>query len=235
MIKKGSFTRYTIILQVFVLLFAIATIPTCSASEGGIPSLPLLVEGEVIQGDNAAPAGTEVTAELDGNEVGSTTLQSDGIISKENQLAITCEPDDYENLKFYVDGMETDLYATDELADSQPGDVIELSLTAASGGSEDTGSSDESSGSMAGSSGGMASSSTSTDGVDQSTTGESTGEESQLEGTASAGASSSGETAGEDVPASGPEATSITGMSVMAIVLVALLGVIAFLKYKSEK
>ncbi|WP_462273584.1 hypothetical protein [Methanohalophilus sp.] len=235
MIKKGSFTRYTIILQVFVLLFAIATIPACSASQEEIPSLPLIVEGEVNQGDNAAPAGTEVTAELDGNEVGSTTLQSDGIISKENQLAITCEPDDYENLKFYVDGMETDQYATAEMTNSQPGDVIELSLTTASTGSEDTGSSDESSGSMAGSSGGMASSSTSTDGVDQSTTSESTGDESELEGTASAGASSSGETAGDDVPAPESQPTSITGMSVMAIVLVALLGVIAFLKYKSEK
>ncbi|RNI11867.1 hypothetical protein EFE42_09535 [Methanohalophilus sp. RSK] len=232
MIKKGSFTRYTIILQVFVLLFAIATIPACSAS----PSLPLIVEGEVMQGDNAAPAGTEVTVEFDGKEVGSTTLQSDGIISKENQLAITCEPDDYENLKFYVDGMETDQYATAQLAESQPGDVVELSLTAAStGSSEDTGSSDESSGSMAGSSGGMASSSTSTDGVDQATTGESTGEESESDGTASAGVSSSGEDTGDDVPAPESQPTSMTGIGVMAIVLVALLGVIAFLKYKSEK
>lgn len=227
MIKKGSFTRYTIILQVFVLLFAIATIPACSASQGEIPSLPLLVEGEVSQGDNAAPAGTEVTAKLDGKEVGSTTLQSDGIISKENQLAITCEPDDYENLKFYVGGMETDLYATAELADSQPGDVIELSLTAASTGSEDTGSSD-------GSSGGMASSSTSTDGVDQATTSESTGDESELDATASAGTSSSEETAGEDVPAPESQATSMTGIGVMAIVLVSLLGIIAFLIYKKE-
>lgn len=227
MSETGSFNRYKSILQLFIVLFAIAMIPACSASQGEIPSLPLLVEGEVSQGDNAAPAGTEVTVKLDGKEVGSTTLQSDGIISKENQLAITCEPDDYENLKFYVDGMETDQYATAELVDSQPGDVIELSLTAASTGSEDTGSSDESSG-------GMASSSTSTDGVDQSTTGESTGDESELEGTASAGASSSGETAGDDVQAPESPVTSMTGIGVMAIVLVALLGVIAFLKYKKE-
>ena len=227
MSETGSFNRYKSILQLFIVIFAIAMIPACSASQGEIPSLPLLVEGEVSQGDNAAPAGTEVTVKLDGKEVGSTTLQSDGIISKENQLAITCEPDDYENLKFYVDGMETDQYVTAELVDSQPGDVIELSLTAASTGSEDTGSSDESSG-------GMASSSTSTDGVDQSTTGESTGDESELEGTASAGASSSGETAGDDVQAPESPVTSMTGIGVMAIVLVALLGVIAFLKYKKE-
>ncbi|APH39093.1 hypothetical protein [Methanohalophilus halophilus] len=227
MIKKGSFTRYTIILQVFVLLFAIATIPACSASQGEIPSLPLLVEGEVSQGDNAAPAGTEVTAVLDGNQVGSTTLQSDGIISKENQLAITCEPDDYKNLKFYVDGTESDMYNTAEMADSQPGDVIELSLKTASTGSEDTGSSD-------GSSGGMASSSTSTDGVDQAATSESTGDESELDATASAGTSSSEETAGEDVPAPESQTTSMTGIGVMAIVLVSLLGIIAFLIYKKE-
>ncbi|ADE37028.1 hypothetical protein [Methanohalophilus mahii] len=228
MSETGSFNRYKSILQVFIVLLAIAMIPACSASEGSIPSLPLIVEGEVNQGDNAAPAGTEVTAQLDGKEVGSTTLQSDGIISKENQLAITCEPGDYENLKFYVGGMETGLYATAELADSQPGDVIELSLTAPSTGSEDTGSSDGSSGAMAGSS-------TSTGGVDQATTSESTGDESELDSTASAGVSSSGETAGEDVPAPESPVTSMTGIGVMAIVLVALLGIIAFLKYKKEE
>lgn len=222
MSETGSFNRYKSILQVFIVLFAIAMIPACSASQGEIPSLPLIVEGEVNHGNNAAPAGTEVTAKLDGKEVGSTTLQSDGIISKENQLAITCEPDDYENLKFYVDGMETDQYATAELADSQPGDVIELSLTAASTGSENTVSSD-------GSSGGMASSSDTSEG-----TYEGLNEESS-EGTASPGTSSSGENSGEDVPASESQATSTTGIGVMAIVLVALLGVIAFFKYKSDK
>lgn len=227
MSETGSFNRYKSILQVFIVLFAIAMIPACSASEEvseepSLPLMPLIVEGEVNQGDNAAPAGTEVTAKLDGKEVGSTTLQSDGIISKENQLAITCEPDDYENLKFYVDGMETDQYATAELADSQPGDVIELSLTAASTGSENTVSSD-------GSSGGMASSSDTSEG-----TYEGLNEESS-EGTASPGTSSSGENSGEDVPASESQATSTTGIGVMAIVLVALLGVIAFFKYKSDK
>jgi len=59
MIQKRSFTKYTIILQIFLLLFAMATIPASAASEA-IPSFPLSVGGEVTIDGELAPVGTEI-------------------------------------------------------------------------------------------------------------------------------------------------------------------------------
>ena len=228
MIKnKGVFTRITVILQISILLFA-ATALSASAEE--VPPSPLILEGDVLGIDGEKlDAGTEITAKLNGELVGATTVRSDGVYGDGpgNKLFVTCDSSDYENVKFYVDGEE--YHTSTSLDGASEGEKMKMDLTA----TPSTSSEDEESAGAVGSSGGFGSS-----GMDSSSdTSEGTYEElneESSEGTASAGVSSSEENAGEDVPASGPEATSITGMSIMAIVLVALLGVIAFLKYRSD-
>ncbi|MBP2031129.1 hypothetical protein J2755_002077 [Methanohalophilus levihalophilus] len=128
MIKKGSFSKYTIILQAFILLFAIATIPVGAASESA-PSFPIIAEGDITIGGEAAPVGTEITVKLGDKTVGMTTVESEGIFgdAPNNRLLITSEPDDYQNLKFYVNGVETDLI---DLTNAAPGDTISTSLSA---------------------------------------------------------------------------------------------------------
>lgn len=226
MIKnKGVFTRITVILQISILLFA-ATALSASAEE--VPPSPLILEGDVlgINGEQL-DAGTEITAKLNGELVGATTVRSDGVYGDGpgNKLFVTCDSSDYENVKFYVDGEE--YHTSTSLDGASEGDRMEMDLTATPSTSSEDGESAGSVGSSGGFSSGMDSSSDTSEG-----TYEQLNEESS-EGTASAGASSSGENAGEDVPASESQPTSMT-MGVMAIVLVALLGVIAFLKYRSD-
>lgn len=227
MIKnKGVFTRITVILQISILLFA-ATALSASAEE--VPPSPLILEGDVlgINGEQL-DAGTEIAAKLNGELVGATTVRSDGVYGDGpgNKLFVTCDSSDYENVKFYVDGEE--YHTSTSLDGISEGERMEMDLTAA----PSTSSEDEEGAGAVGSSGGFSS------GMDSSSaTSEGTYEglnEETSESTASAGNIGSEENAGEDVPSSEPEAISMTGIGVMAIVLIGLLGVMLFLKNRSD-
>ncbi len=128
MIKNRSFTKYTVILQAFILLFAIATIPVGAASEAA-PSFPLIVGGDITIDGEAAPVGTEITVKLGDRTVGTTIVNSEGQFGDlpTNKLLITSEPVDYENLKIYVNGVETDLI---DFTNAAPGATITTSVTA---------------------------------------------------------------------------------------------------------
>lgn len=131
MIQKWNFARPIQILQMFLIL-GLTIFPAYAASDSDIPSLPLILEGSVVNGDTAGTADADITVKLNGKVVGSTSLGSDGTYGTEpnTKLIISCEPEDYENLEFYVDGMESDVHI-DDWKNVNPGDTLELDLTVA--------------------------------------------------------------------------------------------------------
>lgn len=232
MIKKRSFTKHTVILQVFLLLFALAMIPVVSASE----TFPLIAGGEVTIDGEAAPVGTEITVML-GEDVVSTisTVETEGLYGDlpNNRLLITCEPENYEYLKFYVNGIEADIFDKTDLKNAAPLDEIELSLTAETAPGVEV-PADEPIGDPAsgGSSAGTSSTySSSTDNAGVQANSVSDGE-STFESTAFAGEESASGATASDVPASEAQ-SSATTFGLLALILAALVGIIAFLKYRS--
>ncbi len=220
MIQKRSFTKYTIILQIFLLLFAMATIPVSAASEA-IPSFPLSVGGEVTIDGEVAPVGTEITVKLGEKTVGAATVDSAGVYgdSPANRLLITSEPDDYENLKFYVNGVETDLV---DLKNAAPGVTVSTTITS----SASAGSSTPDEKPVTGSSGfGPSSSSFDDSGIQD------VSEENSVEGIALAGDGAESEAVSENVPSSNAESsTLVTGL--FGLILVSLVGAIIIVKRK---
>ncbi|MDA0524509.1 hypothetical protein [Methanococcoides alaskense] len=222
MIQKKSFTKYTIILQIFLLLFAMATIPVSAASEA-IPSFPLSVGGEVTIDGELAPVGTEITVKLGEKTVGTTTVGSEGIYGDlpTNRLLITSEPDDYENLKFYVNAVETDLV---DLTSAVPGATVTTILASSVPVvPETTPEKKASSGSMGGYSG---------DSEVQDNSGiQDVSEENSVESIALAGDGAEIETTNENVPSSEAESSAlVTG--IFGLILVSLVGAIIIVKRK---
>lgn len=223
MIKKGSFIKYTLILQVFILLFAIATIPVSAASEAA-PSFPLIVGGEITIDGEAAPVGTEITVKLGEKTVGTTTVDSEGVYgdSPANRLLITSEPDNYEDLKFYVNGVETDLI---DLTNAEPGTTVAASLTA---GSSSSTQSEENI--ITSSVEGTTSSSSSSFG--DSGIGDESDEESSFESTAFAGDEDQFETIAGSSSSIEAESSSIVS-GLFGLVLVSLIGIIILVKRRN--
>ncbi|WP_094229057.1 hypothetical protein [Methanolobus psychrotolerans] len=148
-------TKYLVLL---VLILAGIVIPAC-ADSNNVPSLPLILEGSVSIGDEAASSGTEITAELDGEVVGITTTGPDGVYGDwpETKLVVTCEPEDYDDLKFYVDGVEAHISA-DDIGSLSSGDTFSLDIAVSASSAQevsDSESSSSSSGGSGGSSGGL--------------------------------------------------------------------------------
>jgi cobalamin biosynthesis Mg chelatase CobN len=219
MIQKKSFIKYTIILQIFLLLFAMATIPVSAAPEV-IPSFPLSVGGEVTIDGEVAPVGTEITVKLGEKTVGTTTVESEGVYGDlpTNKLLITSEPADYENLNFYVNGVETDLV---DLTNAVPGSTITTTL-ASSVPAVSEKPTDSSSSSSASSSSSSFDDSEVQDASDEGTT---------LESIALAGDGAEIETTNENVPLSEAESSAlVTG--IFGLILVSLVGAIIIVKRK---
>jgi hypothetical protein len=223
MIQKKSFIKYTIILQIFLLLFAMATIPVSAAPEV-IPSFPLSVGGEVTIDGEVAPVGTEITVKLGEKTVGTTTVESEGVYGDlpTNKLLITSEPADYENLNFYVNGVETDLV---DLTNAVPGSTITTTLAssvpAVSEKPTDSSSSSSSS----------SSASSSSSSFDDSEVQDASDEGTTLESIALAGDGAEIETTNENVPLSEAESSAlVTG--IFGLILVSLVGAIIIVKRK---
>ena len=231
-INYKVFVSFAITLQTLILLFAIAVIPAVAVE--GTPSLPLVLQGTVELDGEPAPVNTEITAKVNGDVVGTTEVDQEGIYGSQpgTKLYITCEPDDYEDIKFYVNGVESQLVNVDVLKNAESGDdlySVNMVATSPVGDSTDDGSSDGSGSSSGGSYSGTATTSDS-----------STNDESSSESTASASTTSlksvattqSTDDSAEEVPA------SETGSSMMIIIVIGaivLLGIIATVGYKLKE
>jgi cobalamin biosynthesis Mg chelatase CobN len=223
MIQKKSFIKYTIILQIFLLLFAMATIPVSAAPEV-IPSFPLSVGGEVTIDGEVAPVGTEITVKLGEKTVGTTTVESEGVYGDlpTNRLLATSEPDDYENLKFYVNGVETDLV---DLTNAAPGAAVTTTLASSAPAVSEKPT--DSSPSSSSSSSARSSSSS----FDDSEVQDASDEENTSESIALAGDGAEIETTNENVPSSEAESSAlVTG--IFGLILVSLVGAIIIVKRK---
>jgi hypothetical protein len=229
MIQKRSFTKYTIILQIFLLLFAIATIPVSTASEAS-PSLPLIVGGEVTIDGEVAPVGTEITVKLGENTVGATTVGFAGVYGDlpTNRLLITSEPDDYENLKFYVNGVETDPV---DLNNAVPGATVSTTITSSAPVVSDKPADKTVAKSSSFSS--SPSSSSSSSSFDDAEVQDSSDEGNTFESIALAGDGAEIETTNENVPSSEAESSAlVTG--IFGLILVSLVGAIIIVKRKNK-
>lgn len=118
------------------LIIAFAFIlPASADNTGSTPSLPLLLEGSVKQDGTALPAGSEIRVELDGQIRGSTVIGANGEYGDQPgaKLVVSCDPKDYANLKFFVNGVESGI-SVPELASSSPGDSMHLDISVSSTG-----------------------------------------------------------------------------------------------------
>ena len=227
-INYRSFVSFAITLQILILLFGIAAIPVAV----GTPSLPLVLQGTVVVDGEPAPVNTEITAKVNGDVVGTTEVDQEGVYGSQpgTKLYITCEPDDYEDIKFYVNGVESQLVNVDILNNADSGDVLEsVNMVATSPSGDGTGDVDNSGG---GSSGGSSYSTatTSDSGTDDESSSESTASTSTT--LKSVAATESTDDSAEEVPA------SETGSSMMVIIVIGaivLLGIILTVGYKQKK
>jgi ABC-type Na+ efflux pump permease subunit len=225
-------SRYLVLL---VMVVAGVSAMPASADTSAVPSLPLILEGSVSMGDEEATAGTEITAELDGEVIGSTTIDSDGVYGDQpsTKLVVTCESEDYEHIKFYVNGVESEISGAD-FSSSNPGDTVSLDLSVPA--SSDSGTDDSSKGSSSsgssGSSGALSSSSSTSSAEDEDVNIANENENGELESTVDdVPVSSGGETPAAPKDTSAMFSTS--GMTVAFLVtLVVLLGV---MKIKGRK
>ncbi len=118
------------------LIIAFAFIlPASADNTGSTPSLPLLLEGSVKQDGTALPAGSEIRVELDGQIRGSTVIGANGEYGDQPgaKLVVSCDPKDYADLKFFVNGLESGI-SVPELASSSPGDSMHLDISVSSTG-----------------------------------------------------------------------------------------------------
>ena len=244
-INYRVFVTFAITLQILILLFATAVIPAV-AVEDTIPSHPSLVlQGTVELDGEPAPVNTEITAKVNGDVVGTTEVYQEGVYGSQQgtKLCITCESADYENIKFYVNGVESQLVDVDILKNANSGNVLEsvnVNIVATSpvddstgdDGTGDDGTGDDGTGG-GGSSGGGSYSETAT------TSDPGTDDESSSGSIASASTTSlksvattqSTDDSAEEAPA------SETGSSMMVIVIgaIILLGIIVTVGYKLKE
>jgi len=150
-----NIVSFAITVQIFILLCATVAVPATAAE--AIPEFPLVVGGTVEVNGEPAPVGTVITAGLNDEIVGTTQVDCEGVCGycPENKLYITCAADDYGDLKFYVDGVESQLVDIDALINAKPGDILTSVLIAStgSGSGSTTGGSTSTGGSSSGSAG----------------------------------------------------------------------------------
>ena len=235
-INYRVFVSFAMTLQILILLFGIAAIPVAAE---GIPSLPLVLQGTVLVDGEPAPINTEITAKVNGDVVGTTEVDPDGVYGAQpgTKLYITCEPDNYGDIKFYVNGVESQLVDVDILKNANSGDVLEsINMVATSPVDDGTGDVDNGG---SGSSGGSSSSGGGSYSATTTTSDSSTNDESSSESTASASTTSlksvatteSTDDSAEEVPA------SETGSSMMIILIgaIILLGIVVTVGYKLKE
>ena len=232
-INYRVFVSFAITLQILMLLFAISAIP--AAAVEGTPSLPLVLQGTVELDGEPAPVNTEITAKVNGDVVGTTEVDQEGVYGSQpgTKLYITCEPDNYENIKFYVNGVESQLVDVDILKGAKSGEVLKsVNIVATSPVDDSTG--DD--GSSSGGGGGYIEPATISDsGTDDESSSESTASASTTSLKSVATTQSTDDSA-EGVPAEEVPASE-TGSSMMVIVIgaIILLGIIVTVRYKLKE
>lgn len=229
---KGNQKRIfplTMVLQIFIISFAIMAIPA-AAEDLGVPDKPLILQGNVELDGALAPVDTMISVELDGQSAGTIIVGNDG---EYDNFPVTCSSEDYSNLKFYVNGIEAQLVDGTVFDGANAGDVIgSVNLVAtspvSSGGDSGSGGS---SGSSGGSYSGTATTSTSDDQNPSEPTASvsSTGDDDTSLKSVAETSQPMGST--EDVPA------SETKSPIMAIVIgaIVLLGIIVTVGYKLKE
>jgi hypothetical protein len=127
------FVTFAICLQVFILLFATTAIPA-AAEAPLLPSQIAYLFGDVVLDGKPAPVGVEITAKLNGNVVGTTVVEQAGVYGDKplTMLLVTCDPKDYGDVKFYVNGLESQTVGENTLENGSPGNEIKIDLIAES-------------------------------------------------------------------------------------------------------
>lgn len=230
-INYRVFVSFAMTLQILILLFGIAAIPVA-----GTPSMPLVLQGTVMVDGVPATVNTQIIAEVNGDIVGSTEVDQEGIYGSQpgNKLYITCESDNYGDIVFYVNGVESQLADADILINANSGDVLESVNMIATSPVSSVDNSGGGGGGISSSSDDSSSSSTAT------TSDSSTDDESSSGSTASAGTTSLksiATTQSADDPAKEDVLESETKPSIMVIVIgaIVLLGIVVTVGYKLKE
>lgn len=230
-VNYKSVFPFAVTLQILIVLFAVMVIPAAA-----VPGKPLIIQGSLEVNGAPAPVGTVVSAELNGEIVGTTTVDHEGVYGyyPANRLPITGSTEDYPNLIFLVDGTVSQLVDVEALTNAKPGDILySIDMVASSVSSnDDSGSNNDGSG---GSGGGYYSTSTSDSETDDesqdgSTASTSTTNDADDTSLKSVATTQSMEPT-EDVPA--PE----TGLSMMIILIgaIVLIGIVVIVGYKLKE
>lgn len=235
-VNYKSVFPFAVTLQILIVLFAVMVIPAAA-----VPEMPLSLQGNLEVDGAPAPVGTVVSVELNGEIVGTTTVDYEGVYGyyPANKLPVTCSTEDYANLVFLVDGTVSQLVDVKALENAGPGDIltsIDMVATSVSSGS-DGGDNNDGGGGSSGSSGYYST----------STSDSETDDESQDGSTASASTTNNAddtslksvantqptESTGEGVPASETE----TGSSMMIILIgaIILIGIVVIVGYKLKE
>ena len=232
-VNYKSVFPFAVTLQILIVLFAVMVIPATAA-----PEMPLLLQGSLEVDGAPAPVGTVISVELNGEIVGTTTVNSEGVYGDypANKLPVTCSSEDYANLIFRVDGTETQLVDVEVLTDAKPGDIldsIDMVATSVSSGSNGGDNNDGSGGSSSYYSTSTSDSETDDESQDGSTASTSTTNNADDTSLKSVANTQPTESTGEGVPASETE----TGSSMMIILIgaIILIGIVVIVGYKLKE
>lgn len=124
------------ILQVLLLLLIALAIPMAStAAENAIPQMPLILKGNATVNGQPAEIGTEVTAMIGDKVVGTTKISTAGVYGDlpTNRLLVTSEPENYDQIKIYIDGIETESINGSNIQNARPGNTINLDISVNNG------------------------------------------------------------------------------------------------------
>lgn len=232
-VNYKSVFPFAVTLQILIVLFAVMVIPATAA-----PEMPLLLQGSLEVDGAPASVGTVVSVELNGEIVGTTTVDHEGEYGyyPANKLPITCPTEDYANLIFRVDGTVSQLVDVKALENAGPGDIltsIDMVATSVSSGSDGGDNNDGSGGSSSYYSTSTSDSETDDESQDGSTASTSTINNADDTSLKSVANTQPTESTGEEVPASETE----TGLSMMVFLIgaIVMIGIIVTVGYKLKE
>lgn len=210
------FVTFAISLQVFILLFATMVAPAGATEDS--PVL-LFLYGNISLDGEPAPIGTEIVVKLNEDVVGSSSVYHEGLYGDEpnKRFSITCDPENYGDTKFYVNGNEAQIVNPADLENAKSWHLIGLDLIAKSPADSNSGNG----GSSGGGSG--VSTGTATDTAVPGGAGVPDGA-----GEAAAGSTPGGTTTSEAEPSQMDKPIS----PVVIIAIIAIIGIAAFAIYK---
>ncbi len=112
--------KISAMLMIFILLCAFFTVTALATSP------PMMLQGNLLIDGEPAAVGTEITAVVDGNEVGATTVTKEGVFGdqRSNRLPV---PSNYDVVSIYVNNVKTQ---TLDLRDYKNGDIVSLNINA---------------------------------------------------------------------------------------------------------